>query len=38
MDHMGVTATCRASLGLYNTEAEIDTLVEALELAHELLG
>lgn len=38
MDHLGLTATCRASLGLYNTEAEIDTLVEALELAHELFA
>ena len=38
MDHLGVTATCRASMGLYNTEAEIDTLVEALELAHELFA
>ena len=38
MDHLGVTATCRASFGLYNTEAEVDTLVEALELAHELFA
>ena len=38
MDHLGVPATCRASFGLYNTEREIDTLVEALELAHELFS
>jgi len=38
MDHLGLTATCRASLGLYNTEAEVDVLVEALELAHELFA
>ena len=38
MDHIGLTATCRASFGMYNTEAEIDTLVEAMELAHDLLG
>ncbi|WP_300434555.1 cysteine desulfurase [uncultured Mameliella sp.] len=38
MDHLGVTATCRASMGLYNTEAEIDALVDALELAHDLFG
>jgi cysteine desulfurase/selenocysteine lyase len=38
MEHLGVTATCRASFGLYNTEAEVDTLVEALELAHELFA
>ena len=38
MDHLGVTATCRASMGMYNTTGEIDTLVEALELAHELFA
>ncbi|PWE33114.1 cysteine desulfurase [Maritimibacter sp. 55A14] len=38
MAHLGVTATCRASFGLYNTEAEVDTLVEALELCHELFA
>lgn len=38
MDHLGVTATCRASFGLYNTTEEVDKLVEALELAHELFA
>ncbi|WP_306132183.1 cysteine desulfurase [Roseivivax marinus] len=38
MDHLGVSATCRASFGLYNTEAEVDVLVDALELAHELFA
>ncbi len=38
MEHMGVTATCRASFGLYNTEEEVDKLVSALELCHELFG
>ncbi len=38
MDHMGLTATCRASFGLYNTKAEVDVLVDALELAHELFA
>lgn len=38
MDFLGLTATCRASFGLYNTTEEVDTLVEALELAHELFG
>ncbi|HKL70282.1 cysteine desulfurase [Salibaculum sp.] len=37
MDHMGVSATCRASFGLYNTTDEIDALVDALELCHKLL-
>jgi cysteine desulfurase/selenocysteine lyase len=38
MQHLGVTATCRASFGLYNTTGEVDALVSALELCHELLG
>ncbi|MBU2941918.1 cysteine desulfurase [Shimia thalassica] len=38
MDHLGVTATCRASFGLYNTMEEVDKLVDALELAHELFA
>lgn len=38
MEHLGLNATCRASFGLYNTEAEVDVLIEALELAHELFA
>ncbi|MBV1903581.1 MAG: cysteine desulfurase [Marinosulfonomonas sp.] len=38
MAHLGVTATARASFGLYNTTQEVDKLIEALELCHELLG
>ncbi|MEZ5762222.1 MAG: cysteine desulfurase [Paracoccaceae bacterium] len=38
LDHLGVGATCRASFGLYNTTEEVDRLVEALELCHELFG
>ena len=38
MAHLGVTATCRASFAMYNTKAEVDKLVEALELCHELFG
>jgi cysteine desulfurase/selenocysteine lyase len=38
MAHMGVTATCRASFGLYNTTEEVDALVSALELCHELFA
>ena len=38
MDHLGVPATCRASFGLYNTRDEVDKLVEALELCHDLFG
>ena len=33
MTRLGVTSTVRASIALYNTEAEIDTLAEAVEKA-----
>ena len=36
MAHMGVSATCRASFGLYNTVEEVDALISALELCHDL--
>ena len=38
MDHLGVTASCRASFAFYNTKSEVDTLVEALQLANDLFG
>jgi cysteine desulfurase/selenocysteine lyase len=38
MEHLGLTASCRASFGMYNTTAEVDALVDALELAHDLFA
>lgn len=38
MAHMGVGATCRASFGLYNTTQEVDVLIEALDLCHDLFS
>ena len=38
MEHLGISATCRASFGLYNTTGEVDALVDALELCHELFA
>ncbi len=38
MAHLGVTATARASFGLYNTRAEVDALVAALESCHALFA
>lgn len=38
MEHLGVTATCRASFALYNTRAEVDALIDALELCHDLFA
>jgi cysteine desulfurase/selenocysteine lyase len=38
MQFLGVSATARASFGMYNTVEEVDALVSALELCHELLG
>ena len=38
MEHLGVPATARASFGMYNTTEEVDVLVDALELCHELFA
>lgn len=38
MEHLGVSATCRASFGMYNTTDEVDALVDALELCHKLFS
>ncbi|KAA2316985.1 cysteine desulfurase [Pseudooceanicola sediminis] len=38
METLGIAASCRASLAMYNTEAEVDVLIEALELAHDLFA
>jgi cysteine desulfurase/selenocysteine lyase len=38
MTFLGLTATCRASFGLYNTAEEVEVLVEALETCHELFA
>ena len=38
MERMGQHATCRASFGLYNTTEEVDALISALELCHELFA
>lgn len=38
MEHMGVAATCRASFGMYNTTDEVDVLIDALELCHDLFA
>ncbi len=34
----GVTSTCRASFGMYNTMEEVDRLVEAIEKAQEMFA
>ena len=38
MDHFGIDATVRASLGVYTTEDDLERLVTALEKAGKLLG
>ena len=38
MGRLGVTATCRASLAMYNTKAEVDALAEALIKARAFFG
>lgn len=38
LKRFGVTSTCRASFGLYNTRAEVDSLVEALDYARKFFA
>ncbi len=38
LKRFGVTSTCRASFGMYNTREEVDILVEALEKARKFFG
>jgi cysteine desulfurase/selenocysteine lyase len=38
MDRYGITATIRASLGIYNTREDIDTLIRALARVREVFG
>jgi cysteine desulfurase/selenocysteine lyase len=38
LTRFGVTSTCRASFGMYNTRAEVDVLAEALEKARKFFG
>ena len=38
MEHLGQTATCRASFAMYNTTEDVDALVDALELCHKLFA
>ena len=38
MDRFGVPATVRASLGLYNTRGELETLASAVSTAREIVG
>jgi cysteine desulfurase/selenocysteine lyase len=38
MTHLGTGATCRASFAMYNTTQEVDVLVDALELCHDLFS
>ena len=38
LQHLGVSATARASFGMYNTREEVDALVSALEFCQELFG
>ncbi|MDD9909962.1 MAG: cysteine desulfurase [Ahrensia sp.] len=38
LQRFGTTSTCRASFGLYNTKAEVDALVQALEKARKFFS
>jgi cysteine desulfurase/selenocysteine lyase len=36
MEFLGLTATCRASFAMYNTENEVDILIDSLKTCHDL--
>jgi cysteine desulfurase/selenocysteine lyase len=38
LKRFGVTSTCRASFGMYNTRAEVDALADALEYARKFFA
>jgi cysteine desulfurase/selenocysteine lyase len=38
MEHYDIAATVRASFGLYNTLAEVDALIAALEKTREIFA
>jgi len=38
MAHLGVSATCRASFAMYNTKQEVDVLIDALDVCHEMFA
>lgn len=38
MDHLQVGSTCRASLGIYNTEADIDQFLESVQKVQGIMG
>ena len=38
LKRFGVTSTCRASFGMYNTRGEVDALADALEKARKFFG
>lgn len=38
MDRFGIPATARASLAMYNTEADVDALIDALDRVRKVMG
>jgi cysteine desulfurase/selenocysteine lyase len=38
LKRFGVTSTCRASFGMYNTRAEVDALADALDYARKFFA
>ena len=38
MAHLGVPASARASFAMYNTQAEVDALIEGLTFCRELFA
>ena len=38
MDHLGIDSSCRASFAMYNSETEVDVLVEGLKYCYKMLN
>ena len=38
MDFLGIGSCCRASVAVYNTEADVDALLENLENVRKVMG
>ena len=36
MEHLGLTASCRASFAMYNSQQEVDILIDSLKACHEM--
>ena len=38
MDHLGISASCRASFAMYNSDEEVDSLINGLKTCYKMLN